>query len=132
VLRSLRAPLGVWGVTGNHEYYAGLERCLAVYESAGIRTLRDGWVEAAPGLVLAGVDDLTARRQLGLDGHTSIKRLFSSRRVPRHLRDDHPLVLCDGEVLWVPGCARSDRGLIGPATSRCYVIRLIRRPNESA
>jgi tRNA(Ile)-lysidine synthase len=71
-------------------------------------------------------------RSLGLAGHTSIKRLFSSRRVPRHLRDDHPLVLCDGEVLWVPGCARSDRGLIGPATSRCYVIRLIRRPNESA
>ena len=71
-------------------------------------------------------------RSLGLGGHASIKRLFSSRRVPRHLRDDHPLVVCDGEVLWVPGCGRSDRGLQGPATSRCYVIRLIRRPSESA
>jgi hypothetical protein len=30
--------------------------------------LRDGWAEVAPGLVLTGVDDLTARRQLGLDG----------------------------------------------------------------
>ncbi|MBK8594992.1 MAG: hypothetical protein IPN83_05280 [Holophagales bacterium] len=69
-LRKLSAPLGVYGVSGNHEYYAGLDRCLAVYEAAGIRTLRDGWVEAAPGLVLTGVDDLTARRQLGLDGHT--------------------------------------------------------------
>ncbi len=68
VLRKLAAPMGVFGVTGNHEFYAGLGRSLAVYEAAGIRTLRDGWVEAAPGLVLAGVDDLTARRQLGLDG----------------------------------------------------------------
>ena len=75
-LRSLRAPLGVWGVTGNHEFYAGLERCLAVYEAAGIRTLRDGWAEAAPGLVLTGVDDLTARRQLGLDGRT-LDRAFA-------------------------------------------------------
>jgi len=75
-LLRLRAPLGVWGVTGNHEYYAGLDRCLAVYESAGIRTLRDGWAEAAPGLVLAGVDDLTARRQLGLDGRT-LDRAFA-------------------------------------------------------
>ncbi len=76
VLRGLSAPLGVYGVTGNHEYYAGLDRCLAVYEAAGIRTLRDGSAEAAPGLVLTGVDDLTARRQLGLDGHT-LDRTFA-------------------------------------------------------
>lgn len=67
-LRGLAAPLGVWAVTGNHEFYAGLERSLALYRAAGLRTLRDGWAEAAPGLVLTGVDDLTARRQLGLDG----------------------------------------------------------------
>ncbi len=70
VLRKLAAPLGVWGVTGNHEFYAGLERSVGVYEAGGIRTLRDAWAEAAPGLVLTGVDDLTARRQLGLDGRT--------------------------------------------------------------
>jgi predicted MPP superfamily phosphohydrolase len=75
-LRRLSAPLGVWGVTGNHEFYAGLERCVALYEAAGIRTLRDAWAEAAPGLVVAGVDDLTARRQLGLDGRT-LERAFA-------------------------------------------------------
>jgi tRNA(Ile)-lysidine synthase len=71
-------------------------------------------------------------RALGLGGHTSIKRLFSSRRIPRHLRADHPVIVCDGEVLWIPGCGRSDRGLVGPETSRCYVVSVIRRPNESA
>jgi tRNA(Ile)-lysidine synthase len=68
----------------------------------------------------------------GLAGHTSIKRLLNARAVPRHLRSDYPLVIADGEVLWVPGCARSDRALVGPETTRCYVIRLTRTPNESA
>jgi uncharacterized protein len=68
-LRGFRAPLGVYGVTGNHEYYAGLEPSLRVFDLAGIRILRDTAVEIAPGLVIAGVDDLTARRQFGVDDH---------------------------------------------------------------
>jgi predicted MPP superfamily phosphohydrolase len=68
-LRRLRARLGVWGVTGNHEFYAGLDRSLAVFRSAGIEVLRDRATTIAPGLVLAGVDDLTARRQFGVSDH---------------------------------------------------------------
>jgi tRNA(Ile)-lysidine synthase len=71
-------------------------------------------------------------RAHGLGGHTSLKRLMSSRHVPRHLRDDHPVVACDGDVLWVPGCGRSETGLVGPTTIRCWIIRAIRSPNESA
>ncbi|MDL1950695.1 metallophosphoesterase [Acidobacteria bacterium ACD] len=65
LLSRLSAPLGVWGVSGNHEFYAGLEKSLALYRRAGIRVLSDEWKEVVPGLVLAGVDDLTARRQFG-------------------------------------------------------------------
>jgi uncharacterized protein len=68
-LRQLRARLGVWGVTGNHEYYAGLDRSLRTFEASGISVLRDSATEIAPGLVMAGVDDLSARRQFGVDGH---------------------------------------------------------------
>jgi hypothetical protein len=68
VLRTLRAPLGVWAVTGNHEYYAGLDRSVALLEEAGYTVLRDRSVEIASGLVLAGVDDLGARRQFGGNG----------------------------------------------------------------
>ncbi len=64
----------------------------------------------------------------GLAGHTTVKRLFSARHVPRHLRHDHPLVVCDGEILWIPGCGRSARGLIGPTTTRCWVFRLVSEP----
>ena len=35
VLQKLQAPLGVWAVTGNHEYYAGLDRSLKLLEQAG-------------------------------------------------------------------------------------------------
>jgi hypothetical protein len=68
VLARLRAPLGVWAVTGNHEYYAGVEQCVRLFEDAGYQVLRDSWAEVAPGLVLAGVDDLTAREQFGRGG----------------------------------------------------------------
>ena len=69
VLARLHAPLGVWAVTGNHEYYAGVDRCVRLFQAAGYTVLRDQWLEAAPGLVLAGVDDLSARRQFGRQGN---------------------------------------------------------------
>jgi len=75
VLRTLRAPLGVWAVTGNHEYYAGLERSVHLLEAAGYTVLRDRWAEVVPGLTLAGVDDLTARRQFGDAGRPLDKAL---------------------------------------------------------
>jgi predicted MPP superfamily phosphohydrolase len=65
-LRRLHAPLGVWAVTGNHEFFGGLDRSLAVMRKAGFRVLRDEWAAIAPGLIVAGVDDLTARRQEGI------------------------------------------------------------------
>ncbi|HVM46773.1 MAG TPA: metallophosphoesterase [Candidatus Acidoferrum sp.] len=68
VLATLQARLGVWAVTGNHEYYAGVQECVRLFEHAGFNVLRNRCAEVAPGLVLAGVDDLTARSQFKLDG----------------------------------------------------------------
>jgi hypothetical protein len=65
VLRQLRAPLGVYAVTGNHEFYAGVDASVHLFEEAGFRVLRNAAVEVKPGLVLAGVDDLTAGSQFG-------------------------------------------------------------------
>jgi predicted MPP superfamily phosphohydrolase len=69
ILKTLRAPLGVWAVTGNHEFYSGLEQSTRLIDAAGFSLLRDRWTEVAPGLVLAGVDDLTARRLYNLPPH---------------------------------------------------------------
>jgi hypothetical protein len=62
-LGGFRAPLGVFAVTGNHEYHGRRDGSVRFLEEAGVRVLRDRWVELRPGLVLAGVDDLTSRRR---------------------------------------------------------------------
>ena len=78
VLQTLRAPLGVWGVTGNHEYYAGIDRSVALLEDAGYAMLRDRAAEVVPGFVLAGVDDLGARRQFG-GGDRAVEKALADR-----------------------------------------------------
>jgi len=67
-LGGFRAPLGVFAVTGNHEYHGGRDDTVRALEEAGLRVLRDRWVEVRPGLVLAGVDDLTSRRRRAAAG----------------------------------------------------------------
>jgi predicted MPP superfamily phosphohydrolase len=67
VLRRLNAPMGVWAVTGNHEFYGNLEGTIAEFEAGGVRFLRDAKVELAPGLVLAGIDDIGRAMRRGVD-----------------------------------------------------------------
>ncbi|MFT3831368.1 MAG: metallophosphoesterase family protein [Opitutaceae bacterium] len=57
VLRTLRAPRGVWLALGNHDAYAGADRVTEFAESAGVQVLRNRSVELAPGVRLAGIDD---------------------------------------------------------------------------
>ncbi|HKA90826.1 MAG TPA: metallophosphoesterase [Haliangiales bacterium] len=63
-LADLRAKHGVYFVTGNHEYYSGVEAWMAHLPSLGIRVLRNERVTIGEGEVsfdLAGIDDWNAR-----------------------------------------------------------------------
>jgi predicted MPP superfamily phosphohydrolase len=75
VLRRLSAPLGVWAVPGNHEFHRGRDTRMRLIDEAGFQLLRNRWAEVRPGLVLAGVDDLTSRRRAGLGGDPISKAL---------------------------------------------------------
>ena len=57
ILAGVEAPLGKFAVTGNHEYYPGLEGSLAFHRAAGFRVLRGEWLVVAETLGIAGVDD---------------------------------------------------------------------------
>jgi predicted MPP superfamily phosphohydrolase len=55
------APRGVFFVTGNHEYYSGVEEWFNYLPSLGIRPLANERLEVAPGLDLAGIHDPTGQ-----------------------------------------------------------------------
>lgn len=66
---AIPAPAGRFAVTGNHEFYAGLEQGLAFMERAGFTVLRGERAEVGDWLTVAGVDD-PAGAHMGQAGHT--------------------------------------------------------------
>ena len=65
VLNRFSVPLGVWAVLGNHEFHSHRNMGKSLLEKTSFHVLRNAWQEVMPGLVLAGVDDLTSTRQSG-------------------------------------------------------------------
>lgn len=87
-LRRLRAKDGVFFVTGNHEYYSGVDAWLEFLPSLGIRVLRNERVPlrdaGGGGLDLAGVDDHGAR-QFGNGHGTDLDKALGGRDRSRAL-----------------------------------------------
>lgn len=75
-IKQLSAPMGIWAVPGNHEFHRGGD--MSLFEDLNFKLLRNSWTEVKPGLVLAGVDDLTARRRNGLSIDTIAQTLVES------------------------------------------------------
>jgi len=96
-LRELRAPLGVYGVSGNHEYLVdGAGSWLDFWETLGVRPLRNERVELHRGgavVDLAGVHDATAPASdasdpaRALDGRDAERALIYLAHQPRQARD---------------------------------------------
>jgi len=61
--KQLSTPYGLWAVLGNHEFYGGNKTNL--FKTAGFTLLNNTWTQVRPGLVLAGVEDLTINRRNG-------------------------------------------------------------------
>lgn len=84
-LAGLRAKDGVFFITGNHEYYSGVDEWLAFLPTLGIRVLLNERVSigGAGGFDLAGVEDLSAR---GFGGHRAdLPRALEGRDPSRAL-----------------------------------------------
>lgn len=92
-LSGLRAPLGVFFVTGNHEYYWGVEAWLKKVQELGFTTLiNENRVVSVKGarMLVAGVTDLTAvhfmpehrsdpKKAAATDQSTAFKLLLAHR-----------------------------------------------------
>lgn len=99
-LARLRAKYGVYFVTGNHEYYSGVEDWCRELERLGIRVLRNervsiGTDEAS--FDLAGVDDYSSGRfgkqpdlERALGGRDPARELVLLAHQPRHILQAEP------------------------------------------
>jgi hypothetical protein len=57
-------PLGKYAVTGNHEYYAGLDQSLDFLKRSGFTVMSNEGVTVKQTVTLVGVNDPTAREQI--------------------------------------------------------------------
>jgi predicted MPP superfamily phosphohydrolase len=76
-LARLEAAHGVYFVTGNHEYFSGVEQWLEHLPSLGIRVLRNERVGIGEGAVsfdLAGIDDHHGARRMAVHGPAGARR----------------------------------------------------------
>ena len=58
LLQKFPAPLGVYGVLGNHEYYVGYESSKDFFKKSGITLLENELVSLPNGLQIAGLKDI--------------------------------------------------------------------------
>ena len=61
LFRGLNLPLGIYAVTGNHEFHVGVRQAIDFKERAGMRVLRNEYLHAG-GLLFVGMDDPSVRR----------------------------------------------------------------------
>ena len=61
-LVKLKAPLGIFAITGNHEYIGGAEAAVNYLQDHGIRMLRDTSIKINESFYLAGRNDRDSKR----------------------------------------------------------------------
>lgn len=90
-LKELKPALGVYGITGNHEYINGVDSAVNYMKELNIITLRDTSVIINNGFVLIGRED----RSKGLSKRKSLKELVgeSDPNMPVILLDHTPFHL---------------------------------------
>jgi uncharacterized protein len=127
-LADLRARLGVFMVTGNHEYYSGLHEWLPELRRLGIRVLRNEHVvidaEKSGGWELAGIEDWNGR-SIEPDGGPDLARALAGHDPAR------PVVLLSHQPRAIFQAARAGVGLMlsghnhgGQIWPFTYLVRL--------
>jgi predicted MPP superfamily phosphohydrolase len=88
ILRTIHAPMGVYGITGNHEYIGGAEKAVAYLEEHGITMLRDTFAVLPHGITLVGREDRSSRQFGG-------KRRKDLGVLLEGVRHDRPILMMD-------------------------------------
>ena len=98
MIAAIPASGGKFAVTGNHEYYAGLDQALEFTRKAGFTVLRDQSAALPGGITISGVDD-TAGQHRGSPAVTTPETELLRSLPPQHfhlLLKHRPLVADTG------------------------------------
>jgi uncharacterized protein len=87
-IKDLNAPLGVYGVTGNHEFIGGIDEAAEYLTSHGIKLIRDSVVKINNSFYLAGREDLAISQFTGMN-RKSLEDLM------KMAEDDLPVIMLD-------------------------------------
>ncbi len=87
-IKDLRAPLGIFGITGNHEYIGGVDEATDYLSSHGIHLIRDSVVKINNSFYLAGREDLAISQFTDRERKT-VEELLEMAG------DDLPVILLD-------------------------------------
>ncbi|NWJ51312.1 MAG: metallophosphoesterase [Bacteroidetes bacterium] len=87
-LRKLKAPMGIYAITGNHEYIGGAEAACKYLEQHGITMLRDKAVD------IKGLFYVVGREDRSINSHAGHKRL-SLENLLAGLDRSRPIILMD-------------------------------------
>jgi uncharacterized protein len=89
--KDIKSPMGVYGITGNHEYINGVDSSVNYMKELKVLPLRDTSVTINNGFVLIGRED----RSRGLKKRKSLKDLVESsdKNLPMILMDHTPFQL---------------------------------------
>lgn len=88
LLLKIKAPLGVYAITGNHEYIGGASRAVKYLSEHGIQMLRDTSVVIDNSIIIVGREDRDRERFAGM-ARKSIGDLLSG------LDQSKPIILLD-------------------------------------
>ncbi|HOI86763.1 MAG TPA: metallophosphoesterase [Lentimicrobium sp.] len=103
-LAQLNAPLGVYGVTGNHEYIGGAGKAVAYLEEHGVKILRDSVVDVEGAFYVAGREDRDKGRFSGKSRKEVADLLANTDK-------NRPVILIDHQPWDLPLAARAGADL---------------------
>ncbi len=92
-LRQIKAPLGVYAVTGNHEYIGGVEKACKYIAEHGVKLLRDSTAFIDSSFYIVGREDRSARKR------KTLAELMENvdKKYPVILMDHQPFHLKEAE-----------------------------------
>ena len=124
-LRSIKPRYGVYAITGNHEYFGGVEAACTYLEEHNVVMLRDRAVKVNETFFLVGREDRSYNRRMGRQRKT-LKELMTGvdRQLPVVLMDHQPFRLKEavdqGVDLQLSG--HTHQGQLWPVN---YIIRAL-------